>query len=146
MSSAAPGTRRATLQSAAIALPAADGRELRLHRIAEPPCSRQKRLLHQLHVTLPERFELDREGSENSAPRLNTQTTYLAIGPCRDELRLESTVACASGSALTRIQFKQSRVLSSGVLQSLRVASRLEMHFGAPGVICYHRRISMLAS
>lgn len=47
----------ATLQSADIVLPTTDGREIRLRRITEPTAE-QKSLLHQLGLSLPERFEL----------------------------------------------------------------------------------------
>jgi transposase len=51
-----------TLQSADIILPTTDGREIRLRRITEPTAE-QKALLHQLDLTLPERFELHRKCS-----------------------------------------------------------------------------------
>src|SRR5450631_3959121 len=55
-----------TLQSADIVLPTTDGRELRIRRITEPS-SEQKSLLHQLRISLPERFELNRKCSVDSA-------------------------------------------------------------------------------
>jgi transposase len=45
-----------TLQSADIVLPTTDGRQIRLRRITEPTAE-QKSLLHQLHLTLPERLK-----------------------------------------------------------------------------------------
>lgn len=56
----------ATLQSADIILPTTDGREIRLRRVATPS-PQQQRLLTQLSVTLPERFNLNLECSANSA-------------------------------------------------------------------------------
>jgi transposase len=55
-----------TLQSADIVLPTTDGREIRLRRITEPTTA-QKSLLDQLGLTLPERFELNRKCSVDSA-------------------------------------------------------------------------------
>lgn len=55
-----------TLQSADIVLPTTDGREIRLRRITEPTAE-QKELLRQLGLTLPERFELPRKCSVDSA-------------------------------------------------------------------------------
>jgi len=55
-----------TLQSADIVLPTTDGREIRLRRITEPT-TEQKSLLHQLGLTLPERFELNRKCSADFA-------------------------------------------------------------------------------
>src|SRR5450755_1890249 len=55
-----------TLQSADIVLPTTDGRELRLRRITEPS-PEQKSLLHQLRISLPARFELNRKCSVDSA-------------------------------------------------------------------------------
>ena len=55
-----------TLQSADIVLPTTDGRELRLRRITEPS-PEQKSLLYQLRISLPERFELNRKCSVDSA-------------------------------------------------------------------------------
>jgi transposase len=55
-----------TLQSADIVLPTTDGREIRLRRITEPTAE-QKSLLHQLGFSLPERFELNRKCSADSA-------------------------------------------------------------------------------
>jgi transposase len=55
-----------TLQSADIVLPTTDGREIRLRRITEPTAE-QKTLLQQLGLTLPERFELHRKCSADSA-------------------------------------------------------------------------------
>jgi hypothetical protein len=55
-----------TLQSADIVLPTTDGREIRLRRITEPTAE-QKTLLQQLGLTLPERFELHRQCSADSA-------------------------------------------------------------------------------
>ena len=55
-----------TLQSADIVLPTTDGREIRLRRITEPTAE-HKALLQQLGLTLPERFELHRNCSVDSA-------------------------------------------------------------------------------
>lgn len=55
-----------TLQSADIVLPTTDGREIRLRRITEPTAE-QKALLQQLGLGLPERFELNRKCSADSA-------------------------------------------------------------------------------
>jgi len=55
-----------TLQSADIILPTTDGRELRLRRVTEPDLE-QKSLLHQLSISLPERFEINRKCSVDSA-------------------------------------------------------------------------------
>src|SRR5664279_2700386 len=55
-----------TLQSADIILPTTDGRELRLRRVTEPEPD-QRSLLHQLCISLPERFELNRKCSVDSA-------------------------------------------------------------------------------
>jgi hypothetical protein len=55
-----------TLQSADIVLPTTDGREIRLRRVTEPDAE-QKSLLRQLGVTLPERFQLNRKCSVDSA-------------------------------------------------------------------------------
>ena len=55
-----------TLQSADIVLPTTDGREIRLRRITEPD-PEQKSLLHQLGLTLPERFQSHRKCSADSA-------------------------------------------------------------------------------
>jgi transposase len=55
-----------TLQSADIVLPTTDGREIRLRRITEP-AAEQKSLLQQLGLALPERFELNRKCSADSA-------------------------------------------------------------------------------
>jgi transposase len=55
-----------TLQSADIVLPTTDGREIRLRRITEPTAE-QKALLQQLGLALPERFELNRKCSVDSA-------------------------------------------------------------------------------
>ena len=55
-----------TLQSADVVLPTTDGREIRLRRITEPDAE-QKSLLHQLGLSLPERFHFDRECSVDSA-------------------------------------------------------------------------------
>ena len=55
-----------TLQSADIVLPTTDAREIRLRRITEPT-SEQKALLQQLGLSLPERFELNRKCSVDSA-------------------------------------------------------------------------------
>jgi transposase len=59
-------TLLSTLQSADIVLPTTDGREIRLRRITEPTAE-QKSLLGQLGLTLPERFELNRKCSVDSA-------------------------------------------------------------------------------
>jgi transposase len=55
-----------TLQSADIVLPTTDGHEIRLRRITEPTAE-QKSLLHQLGLSLPERFELNHKCSADSA-------------------------------------------------------------------------------
>jgi transposase len=55
-----------TLQSADIVLPTTDGREIRLRRITEPTAE-QRELLRQLGIHLPERFELHRKCSVDSA-------------------------------------------------------------------------------
>jgi hypothetical protein len=55
-----------TLQSADIVLPTTDGREIRLRRITELTAE-QKSLLQQLGISLPERFELNRKCSVDSA-------------------------------------------------------------------------------
>jgi transposase len=55
-----------TLQRADIVLPTTDGREIRLRRITEPTAE-QKSLLQQLGLSLPERFELNRKCSVDSA-------------------------------------------------------------------------------
>ena len=55
-----------TLQSADIVLPTTDGREIRLRRITEPTAE-QKSLLQQLGLSLPERFELNRQCSVDFA-------------------------------------------------------------------------------
>jgi len=55
-----------TMQSADIVLPTTDGHEIRLRRIAEPTAE-QKALLQQLGLSLPERFELNRKCSVDSA-------------------------------------------------------------------------------
>ena len=55
-----------TLHSADIVLPTTDGREIRLRRITEPTAE-QKSLLQQLQLTLPDRFERNRECSVDSA-------------------------------------------------------------------------------
>jgi transposase len=55
-----------TLQSADIVLPTTDGREIRLRRITELN-PEQKSLLHQLRLSLPERFELNHKCSVDSA-------------------------------------------------------------------------------
>jgi hypothetical protein len=55
-----------TLQSADIVLPTTDGREIRLRRITELTAE-QKSLLQQLGISLPERFELNRKSSVDSA-------------------------------------------------------------------------------
>ena len=55
-----------TLQSADIVLPTTDGREIRLRRITQPT-PEQQALLQQLGLTLPERFELNRKCSADSA-------------------------------------------------------------------------------
>jgi transposase len=55
-----------TLQSADIVLPTTDGREIRLRRITEPNAE-QKSLLHQLGLSLPAHFELNRKCSADSA-------------------------------------------------------------------------------
>jgi transposase len=56
----------ATVQSADIVLPTTDGREIRLRRVATPS-SEQKRLLHELGLSLPSRLELDLECSVDCA-------------------------------------------------------------------------------
>jgi transposase len=55
-----------TLQSADIVLPTTDGREIRLRRITEPTAE-QKSLLHQLRLSLPDRFDFNRKCSVDSA-------------------------------------------------------------------------------
>jgi hypothetical protein len=55
-----------TLQSADIVLPTTEGREIRLRRITEPTAE-QKSLLQQLGLALPERLELHRKCSVDSA-------------------------------------------------------------------------------
>ena len=55
-----------TLHSADIVLPTTDGREIRLRRITDP-AAEQKSLLQQLGLALPERFELNRKCSVDSA-------------------------------------------------------------------------------
>ena len=55
-----------TLHSADIILPTTDGREIRLRHITEPSAE-QKELLHQLGLSLPERFEFNRKCSGDSA-------------------------------------------------------------------------------
>jgi transposase len=55
-----------TLHSADIVLPTTDGREIRLRRITEPTAE-QKSLLQQLGISLPQRFELNRKCSADSA-------------------------------------------------------------------------------
>jgi hypothetical protein len=59
-------TLLSTLQSADIILPTTDGHEIRLRRITEPTAE-QKSLLQQLGLSLPERFELNRKCSVDSA-------------------------------------------------------------------------------
>src|SRR6266702_3861996 len=54
-----------TLQSADIILPTTDGRELRLRRVTEPD-PEQRSLLQQLHISLPDRFELNGKCSVDS--------------------------------------------------------------------------------
>jgi hypothetical protein len=54
------------LHSADVVLPTSDGREIRLRGIAELD-SEQKSLLQQLGLDLPERFELNRKCSVDSA-------------------------------------------------------------------------------
>jgi transposase len=55
-----------TLQSADIILPTTDGREIRLRRITEPS-PEQKSFLHQLGISLPERFDFNHKCSVDSA-------------------------------------------------------------------------------
>jgi transposase len=55
-----------TLHSADIVLPTTDGREIRLRRITETTAE-QKSLLQQLGLSLPERFEFNRNCSADSA-------------------------------------------------------------------------------
>jgi len=55
-----------TLHSADIVLPTTDGREIRLRRITEPD-KEQKSLLHELGLSLPERFQFHRECSADFA-------------------------------------------------------------------------------
>jgi transposase len=59
-------TLLSTLQSADIVLPTTDGREIRLRRITEPTAE-QKSVLQQLGFSLPERFQLNRKCSVDSA-------------------------------------------------------------------------------
>ncbi len=54
------------LHSADIILPTTDGREIRPRRITEPTAE-QKLLLRQVGLSLPERFELNRRCSVDSA-------------------------------------------------------------------------------
>src|ERR1700681_3934073 len=54
-----------TLHSADIVLPTTDGREIRLRRITEPD-TEQKKLLHLLGLTLPERLQSDQKCSADS--------------------------------------------------------------------------------
>jgi hypothetical protein len=56
----------ATLQSADIVLPTTDGREIRLRRVAALTAEQQK-LLTELGVSLPDRFNLNFECSVDSA-------------------------------------------------------------------------------
>jgi len=55
-----------TLHSADIVLPTTDGREIRLRRITEPD-TEQKSLLHQLHLSLPDRLQSTHKCSADSA-------------------------------------------------------------------------------
>jgi hypothetical protein len=55
-----------TVQSVDVVLPTTDGREIRLRRITEPTAE-QKSLLHQLGLTLPERFTPHPKCSADSA-------------------------------------------------------------------------------
>jgi len=55
-----------TLHSADIVLPTTDGREIRLRRVTEPTAE-QKSLLHQLHISLPDHLNFNRECSVDSA-------------------------------------------------------------------------------
>ena len=55
-----------TLHSADIVLPTTDGREIRLRRITEPDAE-QKSLLHQLHLSLPDRLRFSHKCSADSA-------------------------------------------------------------------------------
>jgi transposase len=55
-----------TLQSADVVLPTTDGREIRLRRITEPDAE-HKSLLDQLRLSLPERLQLPRQCSVDSA-------------------------------------------------------------------------------
>ena len=59
-------TLLSTLQSADIVLPTTNGREIRLRRITESTAE-QKSLLQRLGITLPERFQLNRKCSADSA-------------------------------------------------------------------------------
>ena len=54
-----------TLHSADIVLPTTDGRELRLRRVTEPD-TEQKKLLHLLGLTLPQRLQSDQKCSADS--------------------------------------------------------------------------------
>src|SRR6266404_2555966 len=54
-----------TLHSADIVLPTTDGRELRLRRVTEPD-TEQKKLLHLLGLTVPERLQSDQKCSADS--------------------------------------------------------------------------------
>ncbi|MGH8402787.1 MAG: IS1634 family transposase, partial [Gammaproteobacteria bacterium] len=58
--------RLSTVQSADIVLPTTDGREIRLRRVATPS-PEQQRLLTQLGIMLPDRFNLNFECSVDSA-------------------------------------------------------------------------------
>jgi transposase len=55
------------LRSADIVLPTTDGREIRLRRITEPDAE-QESLLHQLHLSLPERLKSFSKCSADSVP------------------------------------------------------------------------------
>jgi transposase len=55
-----------TLHSADIVLPTTDGREIRLRRVTEPD-TKQKSLLHQLGLSLPDRLQFHQKCSADSA-------------------------------------------------------------------------------
>jgi transposase len=59
-------TELATLQSADIALPTTDAREIRLRRITEPT-AKQKRLLGQLGIELPDQLQFNQQCSADFA-------------------------------------------------------------------------------
>jgi hypothetical protein len=60
------GSERCAIWVSSIVLPTTDGREIRLRRITEPAAD-QKQALRQLGLSLPQRFELHRKCSVDSA-------------------------------------------------------------------------------